>query len=78
MMLLVQFRRQQKQVPLPFILVLANIGNFVSPYGHRLLERFGIGSDALQNILSMGILMTVLGILFFSLLLKRSHSQNEV
>lgn len=62
-----------------FILVLANIGNFVSPYGHRLLERFGIGSDALQNIFINGcILMTVLGILFLLLTFKKKPLPNEV
>ncbi|NMP57332.1 MFS transporter [Enterococcus mundtii] len=62
-----------------FILVLANIGNFVSPYGHRLLERFGIGSDASQNIFINGcILMTVLGILFLLLTFKKKPLPNEV
>ncbi|MBO0461587.1 MFS transporter [Enterococcus sp. DIV1298c] len=61
-----------------FILVLANIGNFVSPYGHQLLETFGIGSDALQNIFINGcILMTGLGILFLLLAFKKDPLPNE-
>lgn len=55
-----------------FILVLANIGNFASPYGQRILETFGVGSTGLQNIFLNGaIIMIILGIVFTLLSLRK-------
>lgn len=62
-----------------FILVLANIGNFLSPYGHQLLEKFGLGKDALSNIFLNGcIIMTLLGIVFLILSFKQKPVNQKI
>lgn len=61
-----------------FILVLANIGNFASPYGHKFLELFGLGDNGLQNIFLNGsIIMVALGIIFTLLSLKKKSTKSD-
>lgn len=62
-----------------FILVLANIGNFVSPYGHQVLEKFGMSQDALANIFMNGcIIMVILGVVFLFLSFKTKSVNQSI
>ncbi|WP_051999975.1 MFS transporter [Schleiferilactobacillus shenzhenensis] len=57
------------------ILFLANIGNFVSPYGQRLLGAFGLGSNALHNVFINGALLSlILAVVFLLPALKRTRA----
>jgi len=66
-----------KDTTTSFILVLANIGNFVSPYGHQVLGSFGILNNELYNIFMNGsIILVILGFVLLFLSLKKNNDNN--